>query len=410
MIDRQFDLIMALKVFLSSLVLVFTFYQATDAQWRSVSTVVLYDSSGSEYSDTEAPSGIGSLTDCNTSCVASGCKSFAYESQTFTCHLYPTRAGFDGTYLALEQAGLWTYYDRPSGIVENDTLGDQLRQRVANIEGDGYRSFLPFFRAGIPGQVSIDDTSTSDLEIMVEYSDISDADSCARLCLRERGVIDEVIGTRCDSFNYGNDGTCQLLSISWDSTHAIESVQTTSVQYYDRLRGEGCWVTQGSCRKYPNLEGTFEVKYDESGSEITYEYQCMAQAKQYHENVCDGYVTNATSVFWGGTDGQAVYDSWNSWDNTTGCVVDLSGGCYPDGNVSDSRFFGTFRDSIAEEQFNAGNNVDACFARAQTWNEYCNLDDSQTISIAFPSTGAVYIYPCMYTNISICFLMHLLSG
>jgi len=379
---------------LLSLVLVFTFYQATDADWRSVSDASLV---GIDSSLISSVSGITSASACQTKCTSTSdidgngtpCKSIVYSStnSVITCTLYGERIGFNNVYLE-PSSGVDSsiYYDRPTDNGA-DTLGDQIETRINDV---GYDSFLGYFREGVQGFVNIDDTSTSDLEVLVSTTTDS-VENCAKLCLRQRGVIDDSIGTRCDSFNY-NNGQCQLLSVSWDSDHSLQNLDSNAWKYYDRLQGDGCWVTQEGCRSNSDMVGTFEVSTDAYGASIEWEYQCMAQAKEYHENVCDGYVSVATTVFWGGTDGQAVFDSWNSWDFSTGCVIDLGGNCDPDGR-NNSRFSGKFRDSIAEEQFNAANNVDACFDRAEIWTDYCNLPSDQAINISFPDTGATYIYP-----------------
>jgi len=360
----------------ASLIQLHYFVTLESAVWRSVANAVLTCGGTS--------SSANSLDQCNQTCLSagSGCFSYSYASDSSTCKIYSTRFGFGNCQLQINND--YDYYEKPVGI--DDDYGNVLLKSQAV---NGNNSFLSRYRQGIPGSVSTGDGDTS-----ISISGVTSAEDCAKYCTRRRGLIDETTGARCDSFNYQpSTETCQLTSVTVDSTHDI-NLGNPSWYYYDRLKGDGCWITQSDCRQLDNYDyvgnfNTTSIGFDD----IDYEYQCIDLASYFHETVCNNFANVTTVAVWAGN-GEAVYDSWNSWDDTTGCVINFGSAACLGPTKTGSRFSGKFRDSIGEDQYAAWLNADYCFDRASTWYTYCNFENSeQQINVSFPDTGAYMIYP-----------------
>ena len=73
------------------------------------------------------------------------------------------------------------------------------------------------YRAGQPGYANrSDSTSESKYSTIVTVDDVEDAEECAMYCTRNRGIIDDQLGTRCVSFNYHSLSYCILVQLKSD--------------------------------------------------------------------------------------------------------------------------------------------------------------------------------------------------
>lgn len=97
----------------------------------------------------------------------------------------------------------YTDYD-PSSTSANATTDPEDYNLLFN-----YDYFQMYYRAGQPGYVNRSDGTSESKYSAIVTMDVDDVEECAMYCTRNRGIIDDDLGTRCVSFNYHTLSICR---------------------------------------------------------------------------------------------------------------------------------------------------------------------------------------------------------
>jgi len=314
------------------------------------------------------------LEDCQSSCDShSSCLSLSYDVVNSLCNLFSSRLALGDTSL-IESPG-WNYYEVEIGERDSQSLKGYIETRRSQAGTNSYQTYL---RESLALKLQ---SSTDGLTVEVE-----NLEECAIRCLREKGVVDELTGDRCKSFDFhttinsNNLYRCDLLYEDLLTSDA-PYVASSTVEHYEKLQGAGCWVFTSECTDKPSWSS---VDVAVTGQALIYETACHGVTRTYHENKCGADKVVPTWAWYGPTGALSV---WNPVDLTTGCVIEVGMCDYL--SIND----GTWRDTIGEWDLAASEIPVVCLDRAETWHTLCEKPDSSLVYAEYVDTGARMGFP-----------------